>query len=467
MPTQTVTADFGAEKIQIEVPAEAVVVEFEDPPYPASAAEVLANALRNPAGAPPLSELAANCTTVAIAFDDPTRPPAPWQLMLPAIVEVLRGAGIRDENIRFICANGTHKKWSEAELRAFVGEEVFTQFWPRGAIVNHDCEDPDNLLDLGQTPMGGVVEHNRMFLEADLNIYVGQVMAHSWGGYTGTGAAIGLASTRSVCSHHAHRVVNHPETTTGEHKQMMFRRMKAEINAHIEQHNGRRIFYVNWVGGTRGQIADIVAGYSPEVEPPAWEAADKFSRIEVPQADILVVGMPASFAYGDANNPLIAAIGMAYPPRVWLGDHVLREGGVVIGLHPSNGTVDETTYPSYTEVMALYESAYAIHDLSAHQEAFMAREDYLERYRRGLAYHPVHPFWLMYSCDYVLSRASAVILAGTANPGVFRSLGITPARDFDSAMAMATRITGPAPVTVVAPTYWSRRPFKFDVKVAR
>ena len=71
--------------------------------------------------------------------------------------------------------------------------------------------------------------HNRRFLEADLMIYVGQVVAHSWGGYTGTGAAIGLASTRSIASHHAHRVVNHPETTTGDQRRMYFRKLKADL----------------------------------------------------------------------------------------------------------------------------------------------------------------------------------------------------------------------------------------------
>ena len=198
---------------------------------------------------------------------------------------------------------------------------------------------------------------NRRFLEADLMIYVGQVVAHSWGGYTGTGAAIGLASTRSIASHHNHRVVNHPKTTTGDQRAMYFRQLKAEINAHIERQTGKRIFYINWIGGTGGTISSVFAGYSPEVEEPAWQAADEFSIVDVPQADVLVVGLPASFAYGSANNPLIAAIGMAYPPRVWLGDHVLREGGVIIGLNPSNGIYDEATYCSTREVLELYDRA--------------------------------------------------------------------------------------------------------------
>jgi hypothetical protein len=207
----------------------------------------------------------------------------------------------------------------------------------------------------------------------------------------------------------------------------------------------------------------LFAGHSPEVEPPAWEAADTFSLARVPQADVLVIGLPASFAYGSANNPLVGAIGMTYLARVWIGRPVPRRGGVVIGLDPSNGHIDAATYPSYQEVIDLYDRHYRIHDLTVHQDAVASRPEYPELYRNGHAFHPIHPFRLLYSCDYLLGRAGAVILAGTRNPGAFRKLGITPAEDFAHAWSMASRIVGEKPVTVVAPAFWSARPFKFDV----
>ena len=63
----------------------------------------------------------------------------------------------------------------------------------------------------------------------------------------------------------------------------------------------------------------------------------------------------------------------------------------------------------------------------------------------------------------MLSRAGAVIMAGTRNPGAFRKLGMQPAQSFEDAWKRAETIVGPDPVTVVAPTYWSRRIFKFAV----
>ena len=56
-----------------------------------------------------------------------------------------------------------------------------------------------------------------------------------------------------------------------------------------------------------------------------------------------------------------------------------------------------------------------------------------------------------------------MIIAGTQNPTAFRKIGIEPMTDFDDAWRLATGLVGEVPVTVVAPTYWSRRIFKFDV----
>ena len=111
----------------------------------------------------------------------------------------------------------------------------------------------------------------------------------------------------------------------------------------------------------------------------------------------------------------------------------------------------------------LYAGHHEIHELARHQSAIATRPEYLERYANGGAYHPIHPFWLLYACDYVLSRAGAVVMAGTRNPGAFRKLGMHPARSFEDAWKRAETIVGPNPVTVVAPTYWSKRIFKFAV----
>ena len=460
-----VNVDFGAEKLGISVPDEATIATFINPdPHP-KPNDAVQKAIDFPYGAPALKSLLRPGLKVAIAHDDPTKPSAPFQCVLNVIIDNLLEGGVRKKDIKFISANGNHKKWTDDELLNFLGRRIFDTFHPLGNITNHDCVKKEGLLYLGKTPGGAIIDHNQNFLDADLLIYAGQVVAHSWGGYTGTGAAIGLASTQSIASHHNYRVVNHPDSTIGDQKQMYFRKLKAEINFGIEKSIGKRIFYVNWVGGIGGKIVDVFAGYSPELEEPSWQLADKFSIIDVPQADILVLGLPQSYAYGSANNPLIAAIGMAYPPRVWLKNHLLKKGGCIIGLNPSTGVFDEDTYPSTSEVIKLRSTVSSIQEMSAFQKEVSENEHYLERYSNHNAYHPIHPFWLLNSCDYMMTRASEVFLVGTTNEKIFRSIGITPTKDFDTALKQAQTRLSADPKIVVVPSYWSQRPFKFRVKI--
>ncbi len=459
----SIQADFGGAKLGVEVPDHSTVIEFRDPEFLPNPVERVHAALKHPVGSAPLAELAKPGMTVAIGFDDPTRPPLPWQTILPVVLDVLTECGVKDEDISLICANGAHRKWFPEELRNFLGDQIFDRFWPAGQIINHDCQDSDELSFLGHTERGGYVEHNRRFVEADLSIYVGTVSATYVGGYSGTGAVTGLASADSLASHHAHRFWHAPSSTTGDHRTMMYRGMKAEVHEFMEKAMGKRVFYVNSVVGVGGRMAGVFAGYSPEVEQPCWDLADTFNLYPSPQADIMVIGLGGWFAYGESDNTLIAAIGCLNPPRIWLNRPVLREGGVVIGLNPSSGQIDPELYPSYQEVIDLYDRHHDISDLAEHELEISSNPKYLAQYHNGSAYHPRHPFWLLYIGHYTLQRASAVIMAGTRNPGAFRKLGITPARDFNHAWRIATNITGQDPVTVVAPTFWTRRQFKFDV----
>ena len=63
----------------------------------------------------------------------------------------------------------------------------------------------------------------------------------------------------------------------------------------------------------------------------------------------------------------------------------------------------------------------------------------------------------------MFSRASKVLIVGTKDPRQFTKLGMQACNEFDDAWKTATEIVGNNPVTVVAPSYWSRRIFKFNV----
>jgi nickel-dependent lactate racemase len=465
--TKRVAVDYGERKLDIEVPDSATVIEYTDPPHllddPAAAVR---DALAKPLGMPPLAELARPGMRVAIGFDDITRPALPAQLILPRAVETLGRAGIRDRDIVFVNGCSNHRQNTPAELAAHLGAEIYDRFAPLGNIRNHDCDDPAGLRDFGVTASGRYVEHNRDFMDADLQIYQGNVSAQGWRGYTGTGVVIGLASTRSIASHHSFRTVPMPEKKQ-EHQKSTGTKlpgMKPEMTAFLEDATGKKTFYVNAVTGTGGRPAGIFAGHASAVTPPAWELAGKMFTREAPQADVLVVGLGAQYSYGSSNNTLIAAVGATVPPRYSPDLPVLREGGVVIAVSPTTGVIDRERYPSYQDLIDTYSRHHGIRELVDHEEAFHRNPDYMRGYREGFGYPALHAFWIFYELEYALNRAGAVIMAGTSNPGAFRALGLQTAHDFDAAWKMARRYVGAHPTTVVAPTFWTRPRIKFSVK---
>lgn len=462
-----VTVDYGERRVEIEVPEAATVVEYADPPdLLADPEAAVRKALAEPLGLPPLAEMARPGMRVAIGFDDITRPARPAQLILPRVVEALNAAGVRDRDIVFVNGCSNHRKNTRSELAAHLGPELFNRFWPLGNIRNHDCDDPGGLRAFGVTESGRYVEHNRDFIDADLQVYQGNVSAQAWKGYTGTGAVIGLASTRSIASHHSYSTVPMPEKKQ-EHRKSTGAKlpgMKPEMTAFLEEATGKKTFYVNAVTGLGGRPAGIFAGHASAVTPPAWELAGRMFTREVPQADVLVVGLGAQYSYGSSNNTLIAAVGATVPPRYSPGLPLLREGGVVIAVSPSTGVIDRERYPSYQDLIEVYGRHHSIRALVDHEETFHANPEYLHRYRHGFGYPALHAFWIFYELEYALARAGAVILAGTTNPGAFRKLGLATAPDFDAAWKMARRYVGDNPATVVAPTFWTRPRIKFSVK---
>jgi len=465
MSTKRTLVDFGDRSVEIDVPEHATVVEFDDPGALSDPFAAAREAIARPYGSPSLAEVAKPGMRVAIGFDDPTRPARTVQTILPVVVDALLEAGVAESDITFVCACSNHRKWMRQELADYLGPGIFSRFQHGGHIVNHDCSDPAELEFLGLSPAGRYpLEMNRRFVSADLMIYVGNVGPGGFRTYTGTGAVIGLASTRSIASHHSIHGIPRPGLPAGEASRKPRHSVKDDLNTQLEIATGKRVFYINSVSGLEGNPVGVFAGSCREVRTPAWELAESIFRYRVPQADVMVVGLPERLGTDSADNTLVAATGVMSPPRFCPSAPVLREGGVVIGLSPSRGHIDPERYPAYQEVIDLYGRYHSLASLVGHEKDLDDRPEYRRLYTEGYAYPPLHGLWLLYQSRYTRERAGAVIMAGSRNPGAFRALGITPAADCAEAWRLATRIVGPDPVTVVAPNFWSRRSLKFDVQ---
>jgi len=94
--------------------------------------EEIVHALSNPVGTKPLSKLARGKKEVVIIFDDMTRPTKVYEVV-PHIINELHRAGIKDDNIRFVCANGSHGVLDREDFVKKLGESAVV----RSICYNH------------------------------------------------------------------------------------------------------------------------------------------------------------------------------------------------------------------------------------------------------------------------------------------------------------------------------------------
>src|SRR2546426_446522 len=173
----TVDSAAGAHGQAITLPEGAAVLEYVEQPATGEANARVERALDAPLGLPPLRELAATLPAgrrrVVIAFDDPNRPLATIRTVLPAVLRHLNAAGVGDDDITLVSANGMHPKFSREAFAAYLGADVLERFGDR--LRNHDCEDVDDLVDRGTTEFEDQVQVIRQAVESDRLLSIGSV----------------------------------------------------------------------------------------------------------------------------------------------------------------------------------------------------------------------------------------------------------------------------------------------------
>ena len=475
--------------------------------YPAEPLEPLADpdgaiahALANPIGdSEPLAALLRPGMKLTIAFDDislplpPMRSPDIRQRVIEAVLDLAAAAGVDD--VMLIAALALHRRMTEDELRHAVGDRVYDAFAPHGLLVNHDAEDPDNLLEIGTTRHGEVVEINRRAAESDLIVYVNINLVAMDGGWKST--ATGLSSYRSLRHHHNVETMEHSRSFMDRHNSELHRsnwRM-----GEVLRNAGIKVFQIettmnNDVFGTTGPLAvlqkrewewsarDRVAVHAMKTgldRMPArtrrnvfhsWRAPHAMTSVQageveavhevttanvyaqhlVPvegQTDILTMGLPYIGPYNvnSVMNPiLVMCLGLGYFFNLYRGKPLVREGGVIIMSHPTPWDFHPVHHPSYIDffeqVLADTTDPRVIEE--RYERQFAEDEWYRHLYRTSHAYPGVHPFYMWYWGAHALSHVGRVIIVGGDRAAVHR-LGFTPASSLSDALEMASDTVGP------------------------
>jgi lactate racemase-like protein len=454
-------------------------------------------ALLRPAGMDPLPALLRRGMKLTIAFDDislplpPMRSPDIRQRVLEIVLQMAADAGVDD--IKLIVGNSLHRRMTGAEIKEIVGPRVFSAFWPED-LYNHDAEDEDNIVFIGETDQGEVVELNKRAAESDLLIYVNINLVSMDGGHKSI--AVGLGTYRSLRHHHnvstmmesksymdpRHSALHHSANRQGRLLEQAVPCFHIETTLNNAMYTPALDFLQKpeWLWTRRDAAAFYAAKQATEAAPRrlvrkifhaqkapygvtgvfAGEAESVHERtlrrlfeqqaVRVTgQTDVLTVGLPYICPYNvhSIMNPiLVMCLGLGYLFNLYRHKPLVRPGGVMILTHPVPREFHPVHHPSYID---FYEQVLSVttdpREIEAKFEEDFAHDPwYRQLYRTGNAYHGVHPFYMWYWGCYALDYLGDVIFVGAERDTV-RRMGFRTASTLEDALEMAETTVGPQP----------------------
>jgi lactate racemase len=153
--------------------------------------------ITNLTGSAPISEKAKNKKEIVIIFDDFVRVTKVYKI-LPFVLQELEAAGIKDSQIRFVCASGTHSPMDRSQFAQKLGEPILARF----PVYNHNPFY--NCTYVGTTSRGTKVSLNSEFMACDFKIAIGSITPHTFAVYSGGPKIIlpGVASLETILHNH-------------------------------------------------------------------------------------------------------------------------------------------------------------------------------------------------------------------------------------------------------------------------
>ncbi|MEE9324169.1 MAG: lactate racemase domain-containing protein [Dehalococcoidia bacterium] len=452
-------------------------------------------ALENPMGCPPLSAQLKPDMKVTIAFDDisltlpPMQAPDLRQRIIEKVLEKLAERGVDD--IHLIAALGIHRRMKPRELRRILGSSIFNAFFPQ-RLYNHDAEDKDNVVLLGNTSAGEEVEISRRAAESDLLIYVNLNLSSMDGGHKSINT--GLITYRTLRHHHnVHTLMNCQSYMDPEHSALhdSCRRMGSLVEEHINvfkietslnsctfppildhlqkpenkwQGWEKAVFHLNRYGlqampfplrhfifhqlRAPYGLTGIAAGATEPVHQFTLENVFRQQAVPVKgQADVVVAGLPYLSPYNVSSplNPvLIQCLALGYMFNLYRGKPLVRRGGVLIFMHPLENRFDPIQHLSYQDFydQVLSQTRDPAEIERVYERSFAENPKYIHLYRHSYAYHGVHPFYMWYWACYGQDYVGRVIVVGAKDKDVARTLGYETAPSLNTALEMAQDTVG-------------------------
>lgn len=192
-------------KVELQYDRESIVIEIPDEHLgeianlnevePRDEAELVRNALENPVDSEPFTEFIKD-GELLIVVNDATRPTP-----TDRIIDFIHNQ-IKDKELKFIVACGSHSPPTENEARKIFGR--YYEFY-KDRIYYHNAKDKDGIEFFGRTSRGTDVYFSRLLRRADKIININSVEPHYFAGYTGGRKSFlpGLAGYETITENHS------------------------------------------------------------------------------------------------------------------------------------------------------------------------------------------------------------------------------------------------------------------------
>ena len=490
---------YGEDLIRVKLPAGTRVIY----PKPSIAGlpdrdAAIRFALEHPEQAAPLRSQLRPGAKVTIAIDDISLPlpkmnrPDLRQSVLAVLLEMLEREGVTD--VEMVIANSFHRRMEPFEIRWSVGREIFDSFYPH-RLYCHDGDDPEGIVELGETELGEKVRINRRAAESDLLIYVNINLVPMDGGNKSVG--VGLCDYASLQAHHNPQTIrasdsyfDHTKSPLTDSCNRMGRVVNDKLNVfHIEtvvnnqMFDPRMQFFVkpedewNALDKATFRIAQVGLGAMPRqlkrkvlfsvpapyeliaVHAGATDAvhaktlAYNYQQYCVPvdgQSDVAVFGVPFVCPY-NVNAPmnpiLVRCLTLGYFFNMYRGAPILKRGGVFILTHPLYNEFSPSHHAAYHEFFhrCLSETNDADQLQRRYEAEFAHDSAYSEMYRHGYGYHGVHPLYMWYWAENGAKHCGQVIVVGAEDRESARIMGWECADTVAEALEMAQTFLGRRP----------------------
>ena len=265
--------------------------------------------LENPIGTKRLKEAVKMGEKVVIITSDVTRPVPSYEI-IPPILEELYEIGVKKEDITIVFALGSHRTHTEQEKIELVGEKIYNE-------IKCIDSDPNDCVHLGTTKSGTPVDIQRIVVEADRRICVGNIEFHYFAGYSGGSKAImpGVSTPKAIQANHSNMILE--DAKAGK---LVGNPVRDDLNEAIDY--CPIDFIVNVVLNEKKEIIYSVAGDFIQAHREGCIFLDRIYKKEIKEkADIVIVsqgGAPKDLNLYQTQKALDNA------------KHAVRDGGIII-----------------------------------------------------------------------------------------------------------------------------------------